>query len=96
MTDDISSVVEGIEHKVHSLCLINKKIKQENEHLLNQIVELKIDIETNKEQITELENKIKIIKLSKSIENKRELTDTKLKINELVREIDKCIQMLNQ
>ncbi|MDD4576080.1 MAG: hypothetical protein PHI36_06595 [Bacteroidales bacterium] len=96
MNDDISKVVEGIEHKVHSLCLINKKIKHENEHLRNQIVELKIDIETSKEQIDELENKIKIIKLSKTIENKRELTDTKLKINELVREIDRCIQMLNQ
>ncbi|MDD2345550.1 MAG: hypothetical protein PHY85_05335 [Bacteroidales bacterium] len=96
MNDDIANVIDGIEHKVHSLCLINKKIKHENEHLRNQIVELKTDIETTKEQLNELENKIKIIKLSKSIENKRELTDTKLKINELVREIDKCIQMLNQ
>lgn len=96
MNDDIPSVVEGIEHKVHSLCLINKKIKQENEHLRNKIVELKIDIEADKEKIKELEEKIKTIKLSKSIENKRELTDTKLKINELVREIDKCIQLLNQ
>lgn len=96
MNEDISSVVSGIEFKIHSLCSLNNKLHEENEQLKNQIVELKKNLENYNEQVSHLENKTKLLKLSKSIENKRELTETKLKINELVREIDKCILMLNQ
>jgi septal ring factor EnvC (AmiA/AmiB activator) len=43
----------------------------------------------------ELEAEIKNLKIAKSLNGTGESTDAKLKINELVREIDRCIALLN-
>ena len=51
----------------------------------------------NEEQniiINELKEKIKVLKIAKTVERKEGIADAKLKINELVREIDKCIGLL--
>ena len=44
----------------------------------------------------ELSEKNKVLKLAKSLSGKQgKSTDIKLKINELIREIDKCIAQVN-
>ena len=53
-------------------------------------------LQRQKEELLELEEKNKVLKLAKSIagmEGKN--TEVKLKINELVREIEKCISLVN-
>ncbi len=66
-----------------------KRIKEENEALRDELKQ------STKKKL-ELEEKIKVLSLAKSLSNdeigKNEL---KLKINELVREIDKCIALTN-
>ncbi|MFZ9847090.1 MAG: hypothetical protein ACO3EE_02925 [Flavobacteriales bacterium] len=66
-----------------------KRLKEENEALRDELKQ------SNKKKL-ELEEKVKILSLAKSLSNdeigKNEL---KLKINELVREIDKCIALTN-
>jgi len=64
--------------------------KTENNQLLTKI-------EEQKKQLSELTEKNKIIKLAKSLSDSDEhSSDTKLKINELVREVDRCIALLNR
>ena len=47
-------------------------------------------------EINALKDKIKIISISKSVDvSKGDIRQTKLKINEYIREIDKCIAQLN-
>lgn len=66
------------------------KRKTENKQLLTKI-------EEQKKQLSVLTEKNKIIKLAKSLSASDEhSTDTKLKINELVREVDRCIALLNR
>jgi len=49
------------------------------------------------DQIKELHGQIEMLKMAKSLAvADGETTDAKLKINELVREIDKCISLLNK
>ena len=68
----------------------NKLLKVENQRQQAAILNLK-----NKE--TELEEKIRVLKLAKSIEGTSEKTlDIKQKINEFVREIDKCVVLLKK
>jgi predicted RNase H-like nuclease (RuvC/YqgF family) len=92
---DIATLVSGIEYKVRKLITRNQSLKDENEKLKKEIEALK---RTNTEQ-TELlrksEEKVNIIKLAKTLETKEGNVEAKLKINELVREIDKCIGLLN-
>ncbi len=96
MSDNIKTVIQEIDYKVrklkHDLHLANKKLTDKDQ-VINELQEIN---KKQKEEIQNLHNKIKIIKLSKTIENKRDLTETKLKINELVREIDSCINLLNK
>ena len=62
---------------------------QENNKLKEVIEEKNIFVENLKEEIPK-------IKLAKSLGSEEGSTDAKMKINELVREIDKCIGLLNQ
>jgi hypothetical protein len=96
MSDNINTIIGEIDYKIRKLIHQNELFKTENELHKTEINQLKSIIETQKNEIENYNQKIKIIKLSKTIENKRDLTKTKLKINELVREIDTCISLLNK
>ena len=48
-----------------------------------------------KKIINQLKEEFNRIKLAKSLESMKGSNDAKLKINELVREIDKCIELLS-
>ncbi|MGF1564092.1 MAG: hypothetical protein ACFCUH_01875 [Flavobacteriales bacterium] len=53
-------------------------------------------LEAKDARIAQLEEAQKTLKLAKSLSGAGENTEAKLKINELVREIDKCIALLHR
>ena len=66
-----------------------KQLKEENEFLENKLTETKT-------QIMDLSEQNKVLKLAKSLSGKEgKSTEIKLRINELIREIDKCIAKVN-
>lgn len=68
----------------------NSLLKQDNERLrnLNTTSEIKVQ---------ELDEKLRVLKLAKSIEGSSEKSlDIKQKINEFVREIDRCVVLLKK
>lgn len=92
---DMITLVSGIEFRtreiVNRLVKIeqeNKALKAHNNKLINEIEELKLNIK-------QLEYNNKIIKITKALEGKQDTTNAKLKINELLREVDRCIGLLN-
>ena len=93
---DLNNLLLGVEYKLTKLLeqysqseIDNQRLKVENENFIKII--------TDKNQIIDkLKNELQIVKLAKSIESGEGSNDAKLKINELVREIDKCIGLLNQ
>ena len=88
-------LISGIEYKLNKLIERHHLILTENRQYINKIQEL-ITLNTKqKETIKQLEEKIKILKIAKSLESKEGNVEAKLKINELVREIEKCIGLLN-
>jgi predicted RNase H-like nuclease (RuvC/YqgF family) len=93
---DLSIIVTGLEYKVKKLLDLHKKIDKENSILSKENYELKKKLEEKGEKIIEFEQKLKTIKITKAIEKGSGITDAKLKINEIVREIDKCIALLNR
>ena len=56
---------------------------------------LKLELDNQAQTLEDLNNRIKIIKLARSIEGGTDTTDLKRKINEYIREIDKSIAILN-
>ncbi len=61
-----------------------------------ELQRLREQVSSNEQQIASLEEANKTLKIAKSLTGAGENTDAKLKINELVREIDKCIALLNK
>jgi hypothetical protein len=93
---DIETIISGLDFKIRKLVNLHKKIKSEKESLEIEQKELLKKIENQKEKIKELEEKYKILKISKKVESVKSETDIKLKINEMVREIDKCVSLLSK
>jgi hypothetical protein len=72
-------------------------VRAENETLKSEIRHLQEVIAIQKNTITDLEDKNKIVKIAEAVQLSR--TDkkaAKLKINEFIREIDRCIAVLSE
>ncbi len=89
------SIYNEIEFKIKQTVERLKEYTLENEQLKidNELLKIKND-ELNTE-IIELQEKLKLISITQTILKKEDKKDTKKKINDLVREIDNCIALLN-
>ena len=83
--------------KVERLQSSNSALESENLSLKEQLSASQLQLESQKKTIEELEESNKLIKLAKNFSQTGiDKFDTKIKINELVREIDRCIDLLNE
>jgi chromosome segregation ATPase len=92
---DVETLVSGIDYKLKQLFDNHHHLREENVALKKKIEEFKSDINKYRETIKQLEEKVQLLKLAKTLESNEGNVEAKLKINELVREIDKCIGLLN-
>ncbi len=91
-------LIEEIQKNVSEIASQRNQYKEEVARLSNEINNLSSQLKSKESEIEELEQKYKIMKLAKSLEGGEVESnkDLKLKINEMVREIDKCIALLNK
>lgn len=91
-----SNTISSIEEKVEILIALCQKYKEEKELLEEENLTLKNINKEQKVKIAELIEKQQVLKLARSFSGPNEKTlDTKQKISDFVREIDKCIALLN-
>ena len=75
----------------------NVSLKTENLALAQELEELKKTIALQKNALAELKDENKLIKLAKEMSmSGSDVHDLKIKINELVKDIDRCIDLLNE
>lgn len=86
---DVETLVSGIDYKVHKLIERLQNLQRENEQYRNEI-------HYKNQTIEELDQKINLLKTTKNLEIKEGKVEAKVTINELLREIDKCIGLLNR
>ena len=89
-------LIQGVEYKIRKLLNRFEKLEVNHRNAQAENLTLKQEIEEKNNLIEELKQEIQKIKLAKSLESKEGPNEAKLKINELVREIDHCIGLLNQ
>ncbi|GAB4140896.1 MAG: hypothetical protein Fur0041_16080 [Bacteroidia bacterium] len=93
----VTSVVERIKAKTGKLLALHESVLQSNSELKAEVNRLKNRIEELEEANRKLEEKNKILRLSKALSGDEEKNlALKLKINEMVREIDRCIAQLSK
>jgi len=92
---NLSLTISNLEKSTKDLIERYKLLKAENEMLRMDLEHLQNDVGKKDEEIAGLLDKNRILRIAggSSKGDKREI---KLKINELVREVDKCIAQLNK
>jgi len=93
----MKAIVDSLEVKVKQLISLYNKTRKEQQQAVDDAERLKVLLTEKQKVINGLEEKIKLINMSKVISSSNEDNKkTKQKINEYVREIDKCIALLNK
>ena len=93
--DDLSNLVKGVDIKSRQLALRYKTLKDDYLKLEHKFRETENRFAEQKQTILELEKQIQILTIAKSIPTGKESSQAKKKINELLRELDTCIDLLN-
>ncbi|MFH1937756.1 MAG: hypothetical protein ABIK52_09355 [Bacteroidota bacterium] len=93
---DVETLVSGIDYKVHKLIDRLQSLQKENKQYRKEIHELNQITQRQNQTIEESEKKINLIKTTRNLELKEGTVEAKATINELLREIDKCIGLLNR
>ncbi len=92
--DELSLLLDGIEVKLRKLMLHNKGLKEKVLVLEREKHEMQESIETHKARIEQLELSI-VHSQAASVLDGKDSVQAKQKVNELLREIEKCYELLN-
>ncbi len=88
---------EQLQLRIRQVMELYQKKKIENEQLKKKNIELEEKLKLDDNRLNDLEEKYNKLKISKAlIASSNDVHDAKLKVNRMVREIDKCIALLNR
>lgn len=93
--DDYSLLVSGLEFKVRQLIEIKNSQSADIQEMKELIGSLQSENQKLKIQLEEIIRQKQLLELSGSIEEAKDSRKLKLKINEYLREIDKCLAYFN-
>jgi septal ring factor EnvC (AmiA/AmiB activator) len=92
----IVSKLEELEKKLKKLIQDHENVKEELLAAKTENEELKALVSSQTEEIKNFQNQDKISKIVSSIADTQDHTELKLKINEYIKEIDRCIVYLSE
>ena len=96
----MNNTIEAIhllEDKLKNLLSNYEFLLKENEVLLQNVSNLQRQLLEKEQLLEQQKQEYDLLKIAKTIEGSNQSTrDTKLKINALIREIDKCIVQLSE
>ena len=90
-------IIKSLRDKLHSIISLYENAKENNQNLQAENDSLRQRVEKEGSVVAELENRNKALNLSRAfLTSSEDVQDAKLKVNKIVREIDKCIALLNR
>jgi len=97
MKSEYNELIINFRNKIQELITLYNKLKEENIGLRQELSGLSDRIEEKEKMIREIEEKNEKLRLGKALTvSGIDTNDAKARINLLVREIDKCIALLNR
>jgi len=93
----LDSVVSSFEEKVEQVIHVAEGLKVSNRQLQQQVDILSAELCAKSQEMEVLEQKYQSLKLAKTLTpSPEDVKNAKLQVNRMVREIDKCIALLNR
>ena len=97
MTEEDKKLISTFEARLRHLMFLYNQLEQENDQLKQQLVNKNAELAKIKTEQQELEVQYTNLKMARTIRLfDKDIKDTKQRLNSLVREVDKCIALLNQ
>tara|TARA_R110002096_G_scaffold281403_1_gene475555 strand:- start:94 stop:384 length:291 start_codon:yes stop_codon:yes gene_type:complete len=94
--ENLDTYVKGLAGRVEKLAVAHSGLAVENADLRAKNVELEQLITDQKNVLSKLEEQNKVVKIAKAVtEDDDDRKEQRKRLNELVREVDKCIALLN-
>ena len=92
---DLSVIVSEIELKLRKLVDAKNKLSVENQRLAEENAALEQENRALRQSASELQDKINKSTIVNALDNEGEIEEGRKLIKELVKEIDKCVSILN-
>lgn len=92
---DLSVTLSEIELKLRKLIALKNQLEEENSMLIRSNEDLQLEIEMLTTENSELKDKINKLIIVNVLDNEKEVGESRQLIKTLVKEIDKCVAMLN-
>jgi FtsZ-binding cell division protein ZapB len=97
MANENIEIINNLQYKVQQLVERYTSVKSDCDILKIQNEQLTAKLEESAREVADLNEKYNTLKFSKTIEaSSGDVHFAKIKINQIVREIDKCIALLNR
>jgi predicted RNase H-like nuclease (RuvC/YqgF family) len=93
---DEQTLISGIEYKVRKLVEINSELKEENIKLHQNIDNLEEKLRLLSVDLNKKQNELFNISLANTLEKEFGVEESKKKIDSLLKEIDRCIEVLSE
>jgi hypothetical protein len=91
------SIIISLEEKIKKLMALHETLKGENQHFYSENNDLRDAVKLKDNELKDLQGKYEQMKLAKLlVTGSEDVHEAKLKVNKIVREIDKCIALLNK
>jgi phage shock protein A len=90
-------IISSLEEKIKQVIQVAETLKANNEQLQQQVDGLSGQFRVKNQEMEVLESKYQSLKLTKTLASSpEEVRNVKFQVNRMVREIDKCIALLNR
>ncbi|MBQ8265842.1 MAG: hypothetical protein IJY95_04465 [Bacteroides sp.] len=97
MTEEDRKLISSFEGKLRHFMFLYDEIKQENADLKQLLIKKDEEIHQLEQSSKELEARYTDLKMARTISlYDKDIKDTKQRLSSLVREVDKCIALLNE
>ncbi|MBQ8240020.1 MAG: hypothetical protein IJZ38_04180 [Bacteroides sp.] len=97
MTEEDRKLISSFEGKLRHFMFLYDEIKQENADLKQLLIKKDEEIHQLEQSRKELEARYTDLKMARTISlYDKDIKDTKQRLSSLVREVDKCIALLNE
>lgn len=96
MSEESRIVLERLKGRIERIISSYESAVFENRELKEKLAASQQELETNKKTIKELTEKLEILQLTNAFKgSSQDIKEAKQRIARIVREIDKCISLLN-
>jgi hypothetical protein len=97
MTEEQLKTIRNFEVRVRQVLFLCDKLRKQNANLLSQLAEQKSTNDSLEKENIQLKLKYDNLKAARMISvSKDDFKETKNRLSNLVREVDKCIALLNE